>query len=132
MGEKRFSMPPLIGASSLLTIFAVLCLTVFALLSISTVNAHQRLRESASQAVTEYYRADCMAEEILAHLRSGECPDGVTERDGIFSYVCAVSDTQALVVEVAVNGEDYTVLRWQAVSTADWEADDRILVWSGE
>lgn len=132
MSEKRFSMPPLIGASSLLTIFAVLCLTVFALLSISTVNAHQRLRESASQAVTGYYRADCMAEEILAHLRSGECPNGVTECDGIFSYACAVSDTQALVVEVAVNGEDYTVLRWQAVSTADWEADDRILVWSGE
>lgn len=132
MGEKRFSMPPLIGASSLLTIFAVLCLTVFALLSISTVNAHQRLRESTSQAVTGYYRADCMAEEILARLRSGECPDGVTEHDGIFSYACAVSDTQALVVEVALNGEDYTVLRWQAVSTADWEADDRILVWSGE
>lgn len=36
--RKRFA-PAAVGASSLLTIFAVLCLVVFALLSISTVQA---------------------------------------------------------------------------------------------
>lgn len=132
MDKKRFAMPPIIGASSLLVIFAVLCLTVFALLSVSTVNAHERLQDGAAKAVTGYYQADCMAETILARLRTGDLPDGVEQKDGVCSYACAISDTQALVVEVKLDGEDYTVLRWQAVSTADWAADDKILVWSGE
>lgn len=132
MSHKRSVAPPVVGASSLLVIFAVLCLTVFALLSISTVRANQRLGDSVAAAVTGYYQADCLAEEILAQLRSGEWPDGVNESDGVYSYACAISDTQALAVKVKLDGEDYTVLRWQAVSTVDWKADDKILVWNGE
>lgn len=132
MSEKRFTMPPIVGASSLLVIFAVLCLTVFALLSVSTVNAHERLQDGTVKAVTGYYQADCMAETILARLRAGEIPDGVEQENGVCSYACAITDTQALVVEIKLDGENYTVLRWQAESTADWAADDKILVWSGE
>ena len=75
--KKRFS-PPVVGGSSLLVIFAVLCLTVFALLSLSTVRADVRLSEASAQAVSGYYQADCQAEAILARLRSGELPPGVT------------------------------------------------------
>ena len=49
--KKRFS-PPVVGGSSLLVIFAVLCLTVFALLSLSTVRADVRLSEASAQAVS--------------------------------------------------------------------------------
>lgn len=132
MNGKNAASPPVVGASSLLVIFAVLCLTVFALLSISTVRASQRLGDSAEAAVSGYYQADYMAEEILACLRDGEKPAGVNEADGVYSYACAISDTQALVVRVRVTNADYTVLRWQAVSTVDWKADDKILVWNGE
>lgn len=132
MNEKGSASPPVVGASSLLVIFAVLCLTVFALLSISTVRANQRLGDNSAEAVTGYYRADCMAEEILARLRSGEQPEGVKAEDDVYSYGCAISDTQVLSVQVKVSGSDYTVLRWQAVSTVDWKADDTILVWNGE
>ena len=45
--KKRFSMP-VTGGSSLLVIFAVLALTIFAILSISTVKADQKLAEKAS------------------------------------------------------------------------------------
>lgn len=128
--RKRFA-PAAVGASSLLTIFAVLCLVVFALLSISTVQADLRLSETAARSVQGYYEADCRAEEILALLRAGECPPGVNEKDGIFSYACPISHTQTLVVEVAVDGKEYTVLRWQAVSTADWQSDDSLPVWDG-
>ena len=37
MDEERRSVPPAPGASALLVIFAVLCLTVLAMLSLSTV-----------------------------------------------------------------------------------------------
>ena len=63
--------PPPVGGASLLVVFAVLCLTVFALLSLSTVRANGRLSEASAQAVADYYAADCAAQEILARLRAG-------------------------------------------------------------
>lgn len=131
MAEKRKALFPPIGVSSLMVIFSVLCLTVFALLSVSTVWADQRLSENAAQAVEGYYLADCEAEEILARLRNGERPANVKAYNGRFAYTCAISDTQTLVVEVAVDGMDYNILRWQAVSTADWQASDQLPVWQG-
>ena len=122
----------MVGAVSLLTIFAVLCLTVFALLSLSTVQADQRLSDKSFAAVAGYYAADCAAEEILAQLRAGEIPEGVTAYEGgLYRYGCPISDTQTLVVEVAVEDTDYTIIRWQARSTADWVADDSLPVWDG-
>lgn len=121
-----------VGVSSLLVIFAVLCLTVFALLSLATVRADEALSEQSARAAEGYYRADCAAEETLARLRAGECPDGVHETDGIFTYTHPISDTRTLVVSVSVEGEEYRVLRWQAVSTAQWNAGDQLPVWNGE
>ncbi|MBO5123061.1 MAG: hypothetical protein J6B99_07855 [Oscillospiraceae bacterium] len=133
MSEKRtFSPPVVVGAVSLLTIFAVLCLTVFALLSLSTVQADERLSDKSFAAVAGYYAADCAAEEILAQLRAGEIPEGVTAYEGgLYRYGCPISDTQTLVVEVAVEDTDYTIIRWQARSTAEWVADDSLPVWDG-
>ena len=31
-----------------------------------------------------------------------------------------------------MEGTSYTVLRWQAVSTADWEADNTLELWDGD
>lgn len=123
--------PPAVGASSLLVIFAVLCLTVFSLLSISTVQADRQLADHTANAITGYYLADSQAELILARLRSGEFPENVQEENGVYKYYCTISDTQALAVEVAVTGSSYRILRWQAVSTTDWQADDRLPVWDG-
>ena len=46
MKRKQSISIPAFGGSSLLVIFAVLCLTVFALLSLSTVQAEKRLARS--------------------------------------------------------------------------------------
>ena len=132
MGEKERFSPPAVGGGSLLVIFAVLCLTVFALLGLSGVQAGGRLSDASAQAVSAYYDADCRAEEILAALRQGVVMEGVRrEADGIYAYTCPISDTQALEVRVRLDGEDWSVLRWQAVSTAQWEADESLDLWDG-
>ena len=128
--KHRFSFPA-VGGSSLLVIFAVLCLTVFALLCLSTVQAGQRLSNASAEAVEAYYRADVRAEEILARLRCGEAPEGVTVQGDCYTYECPISEARTLQVEVRLDGEEYTVLRWQAVSTVEWETDDSLLVWDG-
>ncbi|HPX70459.1 MAG TPA: hypothetical protein PLO47_01840 [Bacillota bacterium] len=131
-GKERPFSPPAIGGSSLLVIFAVLCLTVFALLSLSTVKAGTRLSEKRSEAVRAYYEADSRAEEILARLRLGELPEGVELKGDIYAYECSVSDAASLAVELRLNGEDWEVLRWQLIPASEWEADDSLPVWIGD
>lgn len=121
-----------VGISSLMVIFAVLCLTVFTLLTVSSAQAEGRLSDRAAASVLGYYRADLEAEQTLAQLRAGEKPTHVQQKNGIFYYEQPISDTQLLVVEVMVEGGEYHILRWQAVSTAGWQVDDRLPVWSGE
>ena len=72
------------------------------------------------------------AEAVLACLRSGQMPQGVTADGDGYTYTCPISDTQALEVRVRLEGDDWTVLRWQAVSTAQWEAEESLDLWSGD
>lgn len=141
--NKR-SFPATVGASSLLVIFAVLCLTVFALLSLSTAQADRRLSDASVDAALAYYEADTEAEKIFARLRGGEVPEGVrvsaftgpaegvSAAGALYSYTCAISGTQTLYVELCEQDGQWTVLRWQAVSTAAWEENDSIGVWDGD
>ena len=132
MNEKQSVGFIPVGVTSLLVIFAVLCLTVFALLSVSTVRADKALSEKSAAAIDGYYQADYAAEQTLALLRAGKQPDEVKKINGIYCYTHPISDTQTLVVEVIVDGSHYEILRWQAVSAADWQASDQLPVWSGE
>lgn len=116
--NKRVSSP-MIGGSSLLVIFAVLCFTVFTLLALSTAQADMRLAESSANAVADYYEADVAAETILARLRAGIIPEGVQMSDNVYSYSCPISDTQVLMIEV--ESDTWRILRWQAVSTVTYE-----------
>ncbi len=128
--QSSFS-PPAVGGTSLLVIFAVLCLTVFALLSLSTVRADERLSKASAKAVSDYYAADAAAETILAQIREGKVPEGVTVSGMRYSYTCPVSETQNLSVEVRFDGTHYSVLRWQTESCREEAIDDRLPVWDG-
>ena len=113
--RSRFSFP-VVGGTSLLVMFAVLCLITFAVLSLSTVKAGDRLGEASAEAVMEYYAADYEAERILAQLRSGILPEGVVFEGNVYGYSCPVSETQRLQVSVQKVGEDWKVLRWMVVT----------------
>ena len=138
MARRVHFSPPAVGGVSLLVGCAVLCLTVFALLSLTTVRADVRLADASAQAVSDYYAADCQAQEILARLRAGETPDGVTwsspmEGGGTeYSYTVSISNTQELQVEVLVWPDGrWSVQRWQAAAAGGWEIDEGLEVWDG-
>ena len=122
------SFPPMVGGSSLLVIFAVLCLTIFTLLTLSTVKADERLLSSSAVAITSYYEADTRAEEIFAEIRASvsehqPLPDGVTKSGSLYSYSCPISDTQELIVQLQQDHSSWTVLTWQARSTITHDAE---------
>lgn len=139
----HISIPP-IGATSLLTVFAVLCLTMFALLTLSDVRSDARLADASLESTRAYYAADARAQEILARLRSGEdvaeagetkikvIHDGAQPSGQYYEYAVPISDTLELQVLVAVEGRDYQVLRWQAVSTTEWDEEIGLEVWTPE
>lgn len=145
--KERFSAPAT-GGISLLVVFAVLCLTVFALLSLATVQADLRLADASAQGVKDYYAADCQAQAILAWLRTGgEKPQDIPEdfsmstaisdfpdhSETTHCYACPISDTQELQVEVRFHSDgSYTILRWQAGPIGEWAASDTVEIWDGD
>lgn len=131
MDKRRRFSPPVVGGSSLLVMFAVLCLTVFALLALSTVRADGRMSEASARSVAGYYEADSRAEEIFARLRAGEIPNEVTEHQGVYTFACTISDTQELRVAVENRADGWVILQWNAVSTADWQEDNSLNLWDG-
>ncbi|MBE6617004.1 MAG: hypothetical protein E7627_03525 [Ruminococcaceae bacterium] len=131
MKKERRSFP-LIGASSLIVIFAVVCLTVFAMLSLNTTLAGERLSQKNADSTVEYYKAEAAAQEILAKIRADETPSEVQRAGNVYTYSCKVSEGKELFVNVTVNSaDDYNINIWQVRWTDDWTPDDSINVWDG-
>ena len=121
---------PAIGGSSLLVIFAVLCLTVFALLSLSTAQAEKRMSDASAQALTAYYAADLEAEQIFARLRAGENVPGAQKNAGLYSYSCPISEQQILEVELENKENTWHVCRWQVIARSG-TVSETLPVWNG-
>lgn len=130
MKKERISAPA-IGGSSLLVIFAVLCLTVFALLSLSTVQAEKRMADAAAEAVTDYYAADLQAQEIFARLRAGETVSGIQAEGNIYRYGCVISTHQILEVTLEKEKDTWHIRRWQVCANPE-ELPETMPVWNGK
>lgn len=118
-GTASIGMP---GTASLIIILAVLCIAIFAILTLSTVLADFRLAETSFGRTSAYYAADAAAEEQLAGLRS----EG---REGTVTFSVPVSDKEELEITALIEGDSCTVLRRQTVYTASWEADEFLDIW---
>jgi len=128
--NERFSAPT-VGGTSLLVIFSVLCLTVFALLCLSTAQAEKRIADASLEGIAAYYEADRQAQEIYAQLRGGEIPAEVMCEDDIYSYSVPISKYQRLEIELYCSGGVWHVERWQAVVLEDEDAEDTLEFWDG-
>ena len=123
MKNKRHSVG-LQGGSSLMVIFGVLCLVVFAVLTLSAAQAGEKLQYASLEAANAYYAADNAAQEKIAELRENK-------EDGTHDFAIGVTDRQTLEVSVKIDGNKYEILRYQTVYTADWQSDDSLLIWDG-
>ena len=117
------------GASALMIIFAVLCLSVFAVLSLSTVLADVRLAEALNAGIDDWYAADSKAEEILAALRE---ESAAAAAESVHSFTVPVSDTTELYVTAELHDGDYKILQWQTKYSAGRASEDLLQVWQGD
>ncbi len=57
-----------VGGTSIIMVFILLCLTIFAVLTLQSASADLRLANKSAEASTRYYEADTEAERILAQI----------------------------------------------------------------
>ena len=98
---------------------AVLALAILAQLFLIFLRSEDPAESESAQAVAAYYAADYQAQQIYDRLRRGELPEGVTKQDSIYIYQCPISEEETLLVVLEKTGEDWKVLRWQAVDPAE-------------
>jgi hypothetical protein len=126
------------GIVTLVTGFAVLCLAVFAVLTLSTAVSESRLSQVTADHVQAYYEADAQAVRITARL--SERPDEVegipiayteTEDGTEAEFSVPAGENQALTVRLLLRAEETEILCWKSGYSGEWVVDDNISVWDG-
>ena len=135
-----------IGSTSLVLIFTVLCLAIFALISHTAAESDMAMAQAEAALVLGYYQADALAEQIAAGLREAETIPArlegveiVTEWDEtrmaqIASFACPITERKELLVRIAITAYGqgaYEILTWQMRDTYEWVPDTRQPVWDG-
>ena len=127
------------GAVSLVMIFCVLCLAVFATLTYVSADRERQLSELAAQRAAEYYAADAEATRIVAALARGERPDADYDPTDVYpdspfvAFRVPAGGEQELSVRVRLHPDGtYDILRWETVYAGDWETNDTIDIWDGD
>ncbi|HIX23741.1 MAG TPA: hypothetical protein IAA09_02135 [Candidatus Lachnoclostridium avicola] len=114
-----------IGITSIIFIFIVLCLSVFALLSVNSARQSLSSVQRSADAVTRYYAADSSA-QLWIHQVKAEGPTG----EDVLEREFPISDSQTL--RVALDGATFEILSYQVVNNEVLEIDDSLQVWQGE
>lgn len=133
-----------VGSASILLIFTVLCLAVFAMISFSTASTDRAMTDSWEKTVQEYYDADLLAEQILSEILAADKMPGavlgidlVTEADSqakavTVTYYVPVSEAKQLCVRVSLSERTYEVLEWRVLNTGEWDAGGGMTIWLGD
>ena len=133
-----------VGSASIILVFAVLCLTIFSLITFVVAGNERSLVDARVNLVTGYYEADALAELIVSDILEADTIPGTVrgvnihigwnvehDVDTIY-FFCAISDIKALYVNLAVRDDSFDVLSWRMHDTDDWVIDDTINVWTGD
>lgn len=138
------------GSAFLIVIFSVLCLAVFALLTVSSAKAEQNLARRTADSVTAYYQADSTAEVVFAGLRAGLRADGdipgeiagiaLTHYDAVsygqvyITYSIEVDDANLLAVGLIYDQpeQQFAIAQWRLVSATEWQPEEEFHLWNGK
>ncbi len=124
-----------IGSSSIIMLFAVLCLTVLAALSLLSANSQYSLAERSAEVARSYYAAEVEAVDIYNRVKSGDLSNvGIYDYNGetLYGYTVNIDRFQAFNVLLSVDGENTEIRSWKIVEAGDWTPDDFLDLWSGD
>ncbi|MCL2057187.1 MAG: hypothetical protein FWH02_08240 [Oscillospiraceae bacterium] len=130
-----------IGSTSVVLIFAVLCLSFFALASYTSAENEMAPAKAEAALVSGYYEADALAVKIAAQLKNASAiPDNIygveihrrTEESGeqiIIEFACPITDSKELYVSLS---PERGILSRRMRDTQKWQPDTNMPVWPGQ
>ena len=133
-----------VGSASIVLIFAVLCLTIFTIITYMVSNNERALIDAKAELVIGYYKADALAEQILQDLLDSDAtPDRLHGVDintkfnedldvETTYFYCRISDIKSLYVNLVIRDDSFDILSWRMYAMDEWEFDDTMNVWSGD
>ena len=126
MREKKASYPPInIGTSFMLVIFILLCMVIFAVLSLSNALKDYDYTQQRANRTKAYYEACNEAEEIYAKIEIENHTEDSIE------YSVPISENEHLQVILKRNSNtenNYFIHSWLQISTEEWTADHTLPV----
>lgn len=142
-----------VGYVSVMLIFAVICLTIFAVFSFKAAVSSDRMNDRSGEFLKQYYAADSTAKETLSRLNdlafetdpfdfeeelaiSARTIEGVSAgivADGVLiSYTAKINERQELAVVVMFSDDgNYSVRTWRAQSVGSESSGNGLNVWDG-
>jgi hypothetical protein len=129
-------------------VFVILCLTIFAALTLSTAGSEYNLSSRRTEAVRAYYSADVNGALFVAELRrragdsagAGDYAEAATAlgADAVISdgaahitYRVAIDEKQALYVALGASESEFLITSWRIVYTGEWTAGNNFDLWTG-
>ena len=142
MKIKKQTYPPVnMGISLMLVTFLVLCMMIFAVLSVSSALKDYQYSQKNAQRTSAYYDANNTAEEILAALYEkvpAKASDGlsiqgipISVTESILEYTVPISDAESLYVVLekpSFGKPEYTILTWKQIPTQGWTGSQTLPV----
>lgn len=123
MNRKKFSYPPInMGTSFLLVIFIILCMVVFAVLSLSSALKDYEASKQNAARISAYYQACNKAEEIRANIAAENHTEATME------YSVPIDENQVLHVILEHTEQTWKIKSWKSESTAQWESTQTLPV----
>lgn len=132
MADYEIKRKANIGTSSLILIFIVLCLAVFAVLALENAKREAVFSQKSAEAVQEYYRADMegvkFLQEIDRAVKAGRQND-----EGGFVRKIPMQSGLGLRIELIPDWEQKTVRvqEWNVYDRETMEIDQSMPVWTG-
>ncbi len=131
-----------IGSSTLIMIFALLCLVVFSLLAYKTALNEKNLALKISNETKAYYEADYKATKIKNKIENNitngksiaSLVDYEKNRNGsnYIGYSVKIDENKKLFVELRRSGSNLKVVKWTEVNEASEDYNNKLDVWGGE
>lgn len=131
-----------IGSSTLIMIFALLCLVVFSLLAYKTALNEKNLALKVSNETKAYYEADYKATEIKNkienNIANGKSIASFADYEkningsNYIGYSVKIDENKKLVVELKRSGNDLKIVKWAEVNEASEDYNNKLDVWGGE
>ena len=126
MQEKKYSYPPInIGTSFMLVIFILLCMVIFAVLSLSNALKDYDYTQQRANRTKAYYEACNEAEEIYAKIEIENHTEDSIE------YSIPISEKEYLQVTLKRRSDtenNYYIDSWLQISTQEWTANPTLPV----